>query len=160
MLCSHPLHVSLLPVAMQPEGIRREKTQNSLICTKGKALIYCCPERNWKEGWSLHFFLHCSLKLSLPFSPELPKWQLVCYSSIPCHEVPVWSGARHLGSVCAAVNSAQMLKEDCYEAIKGTQPSCAKSVLHFGHSCWLLSSVPRITPACSFPLLVGMGEGM
>lgn len=57
---SHLLHVSLLSIIMQPEGIRREKTQNSLICSKGKGFICCCPERNWKEGWSLHSFLQCS----------------------------------------------------------------------------------------------------
>lgn len=57
MLCSHLLHVSLFPITIQPEGIRREETQNSLICTKGKCSIYCCPERKWREGWSFCSFL-------------------------------------------------------------------------------------------------------
>lgn len=74
MLLSHPLHVSLLSISMQPEGIRREKTQNSIICTEGKGLVYHCLQKNWKEGWSLCSFLQCLLMFSLPFSPELSIW--------------------------------------------------------------------------------------
>ena len=103
MLCSHPLRLSFLSIAMQPEGVRREKTQNSLICTKGKGLTYCYPERNWKEGWSLHPFLQCWLMLSLPFSSEVPKRQLAWVLTA---QFLVRSGTCHFGSVCAAVQSA------------------------------------------------------
>uniref|UniRef100_A0A8U7M233 Uncharacterized protein n=1 Tax=Corvus moneduloides TaxID=1196302 RepID=A0A8U7M233_CORMO len=43
MLLSHPLPVSPLSISMQPEGIRREKTQNSLICTEGKVVLIPPP---------------------------------------------------------------------------------------------------------------------
>lgn len=48
-LLSHPLPVSLLSMSMQPEGIRREKTQNSLICTEGKCLYTAVLRRTERK---------------------------------------------------------------------------------------------------------------
>lgn len=93
---------------------------------------------------------------------EVPEWQLVWVlkSSVPCYKINVWSGACHLGSGCAAVKSAQILKEGCYEGIKGRKPFCANLFWAACTHVWLLSSIARITVACSFPFLVRMEEGI
>lgn len=120
VLCSHPLHVPFLPIATQPEGIRKEKTQTSLVCTKGKGLTRCCS-RGTDSEVGVHT-LPCSARWCCPspFPQSCPNGrQCECYSSIPCCEIPVWSSVCHFSSVCAAVNSDRSWGKAAVKLAKG-----------------------------------------
>lgn len=108
MLLSHPLHVSLLSLSLQPKGIRREKTQNSLICTEGKGPL------SWEElKGSLESALFPEVFVYV-FPSLFPRVvhmtaKYECNSSVPCYQIPVWYGAYHWGSICALLSYALML---------------------------------------------------
>lgn len=145
MFLSHPLHVSLLSISMQPEGIRREKTQNSLICTEGKCLMYCCLEKNWKEGWILHFQRETTFLCKL--CPVFNSLMLttVLYSMGTCILQLSTSGGNGRGNVMFLSPSSQ-----CWQLLRFPDwPKRGKKICSDSHQPALpivsLKESPRVT---------------